>query len=105
MGRHPLDAEGDVRTFRTHDWSRIQPGLALTCSIGVSVYQATQDGRHDATLKDLIDDADHALLKVKDNGRNGYLVAGDQMPAQAPRLVPRSAPTAPLTIQGRRPRQ
>ena len=94
--RHGADlADRIVRTFRMHDWGQIQPGLSLTCSIGVSVYQPTQDGRHDARLKDLLDDADQALLRVKANGRDGYLVAGETLPTPPPRLAPRRTVTPP----------
>ena len=94
--RHGADlADRIVRTFRTHDWGRIQPGLSLTCSIGVSIYQSTPGGRHAPRLKDLIDDADQALLRVKANERDGYLLAGDEVQAPPPRLVPRRAATPP----------
>ncbi len=94
--RHGADlADRIVRTFRTHDWGRIQTGLSLTCSIGVSIYQATQDGRYQASLKDLIDDADRALLHAKTGGRDRYVVDGDEPPAPPPRLMPRRQATPP----------
>ena len=74
-------ADRMVRSFRAHDWGTIRPGMTLTCSVGVAVVQPSrdQDGSHD--LAKLIDKADKALLEVKRHGRNGYLMAGENIGA------------------------
>jgi diguanylate cyclase (GGDEF)-like protein len=70
-------ADRIVRSFRTHGWDRIQPGLHVTCSVGVAVIHPGRDGSTSDDLSNLIDIADKALLEVKQNGRNGYLLASD----------------------------
>ncbi|MFV1958751.1 MAG: diguanylate cyclase [Planctomycetota bacterium] len=81
-------ADRIVRTFRTHDWSTIKPGLSLSCSVGVADRSPPKDGWKIGDFQNLIDQADKALLQVKTTGRNGYLVAGDEVPALPPTLGP-----------------
>ena len=52
-----------------HDWNRIVPGLSLTTSLGVAVFE-----RGD-TVETLIARADRALYAAKDSGRNRTVVA------------------------------
>lgn len=54
-----------------HDWSVIAPGIALTASIGVASFDASE--AVDATFNR----ADKALYKAKVGGRNRIAVAGD----------------------------
>jgi diguanylate cyclase (GGDEF)-like protein len=70
-------ADRIVRSFRIHDWETLKPGLAVTCSIGVAIRQPSRESQAITDLSDLIDEADRALLLVKQRGRNGYLLASD----------------------------
>ena len=91
--RHGGDlADRIVRSFRTNDWDRVHDGLAVTCSVGVAVIQPGREGTTDIDLGELIDTADRALLQVKQNGRNGYLVHGDAVPGATPGLPPPPTP-------------
>jgi diguanylate cyclase (GGDEF)-like protein/PAS domain S-box-containing protein len=47
-----------------HDWAAIQPGLALTISIGVAMREPVD------TAQSLVEAADHALYEAKNGGRN-----------------------------------
>ena len=70
-------ADRIVRSFRGHDWGSLQPGLHVTCSVGVAIRQPGRESLPVTDLSALIDEADRALLQVKQHGRNGYLVASD----------------------------
>jgi diguanylate cyclase (GGDEF)-like protein/PAS domain S-box-containing protein len=50
--------------IQQHDWSTIQPGLALTVSIGVAVRTPAD------TPQQLVEHADQAMYRAKDAGRN-----------------------------------
>jgi diguanylate cyclase (GGDEF)-like protein len=52
-----------------HDWNRVVPGLSLTTSLGVAVFE-----RGD-TVETLIARADRALYAAKDSGRNRTVMA------------------------------
>ena len=70
-------ADRIVRSFRGHDWGSLQPGLHVTCSVGVAIRQPGREAQPVTDLSALIDEADRALLQVKQHGRNGYLVAAE----------------------------
>ena len=66
-----------VKKMAAHDWSRIKPGLRVTCSVGVSVLDAGSASTDpERTLDDLLSQADRALYQVKQNGRNNFHVWG-----------------------------
>jgi diguanylate cyclase (GGDEF)-like protein len=74
---HGAELAGRIlRRFRTYDWASLKPNLKLTCSIGVAVLHP---GRHSvdagASLSTLLDEADHSLYHVKQNGRDNFHVA------------------------------
>ena len=52
-----------------HDWNRVVPGLSLTTSLGVAVFE------RDETVEILIARADRALYAAKDSGRNRTVMA------------------------------
>jgi diguanylate cyclase (GGDEF)-like protein len=87
-------ADRIVRAFRNHDWDRVQPGMSVTVSVGVAVLLPSRDVNASRELADLIDLADQALLQVKQNGRNGYLVWGDNAPTSLARITRGGPPTA-----------
>ena len=65
-----------VRRFRQHPWDELKPGLKVTCSIGVAALDTTRAGSSpDASLSQMLDDADRALYEVKESGRNNYALA------------------------------
>jgi diguanylate cyclase (GGDEF)-like protein len=70
-------ADRIVRTFRNHPWDRVNEGLRVTVSVGVAILQPSLNTGGKPDLGQLIDTADRALLQVKQNGRDGYLLAGD----------------------------
>jgi len=72
-------ADRIVRGFRGHDWGSFQPGLTVTCSVGVAIRQPSREKQPVTDLAALIDEADRALMQVKQHGRNGYLVATDPL--------------------------
>jgi len=52
-----------------HDWNRVVPGLSLTTSVGVALFERVD------TVETLIARADRALYAAKDAGRNRTVVA------------------------------
>lgn len=76
-------ADRIVRAFRTREWSRIRPGLSATVSVGVAVLEASKGvGNPAEVISHLMQRADRALYVVKQNGRDGYHIAGsDAAPA------------------------
>ena len=73
-----------VRAFRTYPWGCLVPELKVTASVGVAVLPGDHvGGEPEATLAQLMERADKALYKVKQSGRDGYLVAGEE-PASIP---------------------
>jgi diguanylate cyclase (GGDEF)-like protein len=81
-------ADRIVRRFRSHDWSEVAEGLAVTCSVGVAVVQPS---RTEAPILDdlgvLLVEAERAVLEVKRHGRNGYLTH-ESLPAAAASSAP-----------------
>ncbi len=75
---HGMDlAARVVKRMAAHNWSRIKPGLEVTCSVGVSVLDAGSASTDpERTLDDLLSQADRALYQVKQNGRNNFHVWG-----------------------------
>ncbi len=72
-----------VRAFRSYPWSCLGRELQVTASVGVAVLPGGQvGGDPGTTLAQLMERADKALYKVKQNGRDGYLVAGEEPVAQ-----------------------
>jgi diguanylate cyclase (GGDEF)-like protein len=68
-----------VRAFRSHDWSRVQHGLKVTVSIGVAILPPGQrHGDAEIAIRNLMERADRALYHVKQHGRDGYQVAGEE---------------------------
>ena len=58
--------------------------MTVNASIGVAVLPGDHvGGEPEATLAQLMERADKALYKVKQSGRDGYLVAGEE-PASIP---------------------
>jgi diguanylate cyclase (GGDEF)-like protein len=78
-------ADRIVRAFRARDWSRIRPGLTATVSVGVAVLPPSQSGGdpHEV-ISQLMQRADRALYVVKQNGRDGFHVAGSETTPAAP---------------------
>jgi diguanylate cyclase (GGDEF)-like protein len=87
-----------VRRFRSHAWERMKPGFSLTCSVGVAVLDPRSlSGDAEGKYQHVLAQADRALYQMKQNGRDGFHVAGTPMPA-APRTTTSSSsatPTAP----------
>jgi len=84
-------ADRIVRAFRTRDWSRIRPGLAATVSVGVAVLPPNQSsGDPHEVISQLMQRADRALYVVKQNGRDGFHIAGSETAATG------AAPLAPV---------
>ncbi len=78
-------AQRVLRQFRSHEWERLKPGLAVTCSIGVAVlHPGRNTGDAEATLSRLMDEADRGLYHVKQNGRNDFHVTDPRTPRMAP---------------------
>jgi diguanylate cyclase (GGDEF)-like protein len=78
-------ADRIVRAFRSREWSRIRPGLAATVSIGVAVLEASKGvGNPAEVISQLMQRADRELYVVKQNGRDGYHVAGSPDHPTAP---------------------
>ena len=78
-------AERLLRAFRTRTWGSIRPGLRVTCSIGIAVLEPgrRRDASVEAVLSRLMQRADRALYRVKQNGRNGYYVSEEAQAAPA----------------------
>ena len=71
-------AQRVLRRFRDHAWDQLKPGLTVTCSIGVSVLNPGRTSVDPETgLSKLLDEADQSLYDVKQSGRNGYAVYGE----------------------------
>jgi diguanylate cyclase (GGDEF)-like protein len=89
-----------IHAFRRNAWSAIAPGLGpLTCSIGISVRTPSRTPEGVIDFDAMIQEADHALMIRKKNGRNGLFVAGDTVPLPDPakaRVVPRRDPEDPV---------
>jgi diguanylate cyclase (GGDEF)-like protein len=74
-----------VRAFRGHNWSRVRPGLKCTASIGIAVLQpGVRSVDPDTAIRSLLERADRALYHVKQNGRDGYHVSGEEWTQEAP---------------------
>lgn len=85
-------ADRIVRAFRARDWSRIRPGLTATVSVGVAVLPPSQSaGDPHEVISQLMQRADRALYVVKQNGRDGFHVAGSE-------TTPSPAPTTPIPM-------
>lgn len=68
-----------VRAFRTYGWNCLGRELTVTASIGVAVLPGDHvGGEPEATLAQLMERADRALYRVKQSGRDGYLVSGEE---------------------------
>jgi diguanylate cyclase (GGDEF)-like protein len=66
-----------VRRFRTHDWAHLKADLHVSCSVGVAVlHPGTTAYDPETALGFLLAQADRALYKVKETGRNNWLVSG-----------------------------
>jgi len=75
-----------VRAFRTYGWNCLLPDLKVTASVGVAVLPGDHAaGRPEHTLAQLMERADRALYRVKQNGRDGFLVSGEEPVAQTAR--------------------
>ena len=75
-----------VRRFRAHAWSDMHESLQVTCSIGVAALDPSQGSLNpDASLSQMLDEADRALYEVKQSGRDNYRIAprrdGDKEPS------------------------
>ncbi|MCC7138958.1 MAG: GGDEF domain-containing protein [Planctomycetes bacterium] len=71
-------ADRVCRAFRTRPWHRIRPGLSVTVSIGVAVLPPGTHGETaTAVIGELMERADRALYRVKQNGRDGYHVSDE----------------------------
>jgi diguanylate cyclase (GGDEF)-like protein len=75
-------ADRIVRAFRLRAWSRIRPGMKVTCSVGVAVLPP---GLHSASptavIGELMERADRALYHVKQHGRDNFHVSEESAPA------------------------
>jgi diguanylate cyclase (GGDEF)-like protein len=78
-------ADRFVKAFRTHNWDRIRPGLKVRVSIGVAVLPVgVRSGEPTALIRELMERADKALYRAKQNGRDRYEIAeGSGIPAGA----------------------
>ena len=82
-------ADRIVRAFRTREWSRIRPGLSATVSVGVAVLPPSQSaGDPHEVISQLMQRADRALYVVKQNGRDGFHVAGSEAAGSTTPLAP-----------------
>lgn len=73
-----------VRAFRMHDWTVIRPGLKLTASIGVAVLPpGSRAYDPESAIRDLMERADKALYMVKQGGRDGFRIYGEESPEDA----------------------
>lgn len=72
-------AQRILRTFRSHDWSSLLPGLKVTCSIGIAVLEPGKPmhGDVEAVLGRLMAEADRGLYLAKQQGRDTYRLAED----------------------------
>ena len=66
---------------RVHEETAGQP-LSATVSIGVATYP-----EHGLTPKELTHEADQALYRAKERGRNQVVGVGDVAPPPAPKLI------------------
>jgi len=64
-----IAAERIRAAVAAHDWNGLVPGLSLTTSLGVAVFE------RDETVEILIARADRALYAAKDSGRNRTVMA------------------------------
>ncbi|HEU5137453.1 MAG TPA: GGDEF domain-containing protein [Steroidobacteraceae bacterium] len=64
-----IAAERIRAAVEAHDWNRIVPGLSLTTSLGVAVFERGE------TVESLIARADRALYAAKESGRNRTVMA------------------------------
>ena len=64
-----IAAERVREAIATHDWNRVMPGLSLTTSLGVAVFEQGE------TVEVLIARADRALYAAKNSGRNRTVMA------------------------------
>ena len=78
-------ADRFVKAFRTHNWDRIRPGLRVRVSIGVAVLPVgVRSGEPTALIRELMERADKALYRAKQNGRDRYEIAeGSGIPTGA----------------------
>lgn len=82
-------ADRIVRAFRSREWSRIRPGMTATVSVGVAVLPPSQSaGDPHEVLSQLMQRADRALYVVKQNGRDGFHIAGSEVVASTAPLSP-----------------
>ena len=77
-----------VRRFRQHPWQDLKPDLKVTCSVGVSALDTARTTQSpDVSLSRMLDEADRALYRVKETGRDSYgiaeTIAGDTDPGLA----------------------
>ena len=87
-----------LRRFRQYPWNEMKPNLAQRCSIGIAGLDTSRaTGNATASLSHLLDQADQALYEVKENGRDGWKVAGvpDGAPAAAQRSIPAAQRSTP----------
>jgi len=70
-------ADRIVKAFRLRNWAAIRPGMKVTASVGVAVLPpgAHREGRTETVVGALMECADRALYRVKQNGRDGYHVS------------------------------
>ena len=64
-----IAAERVREAIATHDWNLVVPGLSLTTSLGVALFEGSD------TVETLIARADRALYAAKDSGRNRTVMA------------------------------
>ncbi len=104
-------------------WYMRQMRFEATCSIGVSVLNPGRTSIEPETgLSKLLDEADQSLYNVKESGRNGYAVYGEEPiqtqirplpalpkveppPPNPARTTPRSEDDVSSTTSGVRPRR
>jgi diguanylate cyclase (GGDEF)-like protein len=67
-----------VRAFRSRNLGRTKAGLKVTVSIGVAVLPPGRTfAEPTAVIREVMERADRALYRVKENGRDGFHVAAE----------------------------